>query len=478
MGKVMWQKFCSFFGLCFKGERSPSSSSTPHARSEQEDPWVYDASQLPPVFESEDEFLSEAETPPDTRRRLSPNTGRRAWALRMAPSATVVPPPPPLFFTKRVTTFLRANLSDLIRAAVLTTPAGNLLVHASSLPASILRRQCAVAASLWALHHPAPLSFSDANSSNSSSPVPSSSTASLKSSRSTIPAVTVQLDSGIVFVIRQLQCGILFICMGGEEPLLTPTQSVNGTSSVSLASQERYLGEDDSPIASGLGSTASPGTLSSNITPLPSPSVQSLHSTATSSTVMASAPTGLSQANVRALRRQVEELARWLDSRLGALHIPDAGIGFGVKADTHSHRRELNWGSLLQRRTLAFHPSDVNDAHFVMMEKNACCHEPPQGSEQVSAGPTPHEKPEGELCNRVYVPLKLTPSVNTKTVEKEENSTAEREQKPPAKTRRLCGVEQPGGQDGSSPASWQEARREGEVVELGGWEDDSHTQGQ
>jgi len=286
---------------------------------------------LAPSRQAEERCSSNPTSPPTRRRtQVSPNTGRRA--LRMAPSATVVPPPPPLFFTKRVTTFLRANLSDLIRAAVLTTPAGNLLVHASSLPASILRRQCAVAASLWALHHPAPLPFSDANSSNSSSPVPSSSTASLKSSRSTIPAVTVQLDSGVVFVIRQLQCGILFICMGGEEPLLTPTQSVNGKSSASLASQECYLGEDDSPTASGLGSTASPGTLSSNITPLPSPSVQSLHRTATSSTMMAPAPAGLSQANVRALRRQVEELARWLDSRLGALHIPDAGIGLSVGA--------------------------------------------------------------------------------------------------------------------------------------------------
>lgn len=250
----------------------------------------------------------------------------------MAPSAAVVPPPPPLFFTKRVTAFLRANLSDLIRAAVLTTPAGSLLVHASSLPASILRRQCAVAASLWALHHPAPPLFSDANSSNSSSPVPSSSTASLRSSRGAFPAVTVQLDSGVVFVIRQLQCGILLICMGGEEPLRTPTQSVNGASSASLASQDRYLDEDISPTASGLGSTASPGTLTSHITPLPSPSAQSLHSTATSSTAIAPAAIGHSQANVKALRRQVEELARWLDPRLGALSIPDAGIGMPVGA--------------------------------------------------------------------------------------------------------------------------------------------------
>lgn len=248
----------------------------------------------------------------------------------MAPSANVVPPPPPLFFTKRVTAFLRANLSDLIRAAVLTTPSGSLLVHASNLPASILRRQCAVAASLWALHHPAPRLFSDSHSSsNSSSPVPSSSTASLRSSRGAFPAVTVQLDSGVVFVIRQLQCGILLICMGGEEPPRTPTQSVNGASSASLASQDRYLDEDISPTASGL---ASPGTLSSHITPLPSPSAQSLHSTATSSTAIAPAPVGLSQASVKALRRQVEELGRWLDPRLGALSIPDAGIGMPMGA--------------------------------------------------------------------------------------------------------------------------------------------------
>ena len=32
------------------------------------------------------------------------------------------------------------------------------------------------------------------------------------------------------------------------------------------------------------------------------------------------------------MRRQVEELARWLDERLSGLHVPEEGIGVGVAA--------------------------------------------------------------------------------------------------------------------------------------------------
>ncbi|KAK1827668.1 hypothetical protein QBC39DRAFT_436972 [Podospora conica] len=311
-------KVCYFFGCCINSRDSFPGPPPPHS---PESLWSYDPEHL--LCHHRRRSSAPLTSPTTT----NPTDDDAAPPKRMAPFASVVPPAPPLFFSKRVTAFLRANLSDLLRAAVLTSPAGNLLVHASTLPASVLRRQCAVAASLWALHNPASSSFSDAHSSNSNSPVPSTSSASLRSSRGTIPSVTVQLDSGVVFVIRQLQCGMLFICMGGEEPLRTPTQSVNGTSAASLASQDRYLAEDGSPTASAMGSTASPGTLSTSTTPLPSPSVDSLHSTATSATVTPAAPTGLSATNVRALRRHVEELARWLDSRLETLHVPEAGIG-------------------------------------------------------------------------------------------------------------------------------------------------------
>ncbi|KAJ4293952.1 hypothetical protein N0V88_005466 [Collariella sp. IMI 366227] len=116
-----------------------------------------------------------------------------------------MPPPPPLLLTKRVTAFLRANLSPHVHSAMLTTPAGSLLAHASSLPASALRRQAAVAASLWALQGPRDPLVSPAPSNGT---VPSGSTlAPRKRAKHRPPTVTVQLDSGAVFVIRRLRCG-------------------------------------------------------------------------------------------------------------------------------------------------------------------------------------------------------------------------------------------------------------------------------
>ncbi|KAK0641068.1 hypothetical protein B0T16DRAFT_448618 [Cercophora newfieldiana] len=254
------------------------------------------------------------------------------------PAPGMMPLPPPLLLTKRVTAFLRANLSDLLRAAVLTTPAGNLLVHASNLPASILRRQCAVAASLWSMHSPPPSGGATHNgaegSSSGSSPAPSGSTTTVPS-----PAVTVQLDSGAVFVIRQLQCGMLFICMGGEEGAATSSAAGGSTSAAASAATSDNAGEDLGP-GSGSSSATAPGTGNMGGTsPLASPSeVDSVHSsgtagaatTASQGTAGTSAAGGLSPASVLALRRQVEELARWLDARLGSLYVPEIGIGAGM----------------------------------------------------------------------------------------------------------------------------------------------------
>ncbi|KAK4454149.1 hypothetical protein QBC34DRAFT_434341 [Podospora aff. communis PSN243] len=264
----------------------------------------------------------------------------------MAPPAPgMMPLPPPLLLTKRVTAFLRANLSDLLRAAVLTTPAGNLLVHASNLPASVLRRQCAVAASLWAMHSPPASTSANASAthngegssgSNSSrtSPVPAP-TGSSSTITVPAPAVTVQLDSGAVFVIRQLQCGMLFICMGGEESPATTTAAAGGAQT-SAATTAGAANDNDAGEDLGPGSGASTG---GGASPLASPSeVDSVHSTGTAGgatttsqgTAGTAAAGGLSPASVLALRRQVEELARWLDARLGSLYVPEIGIGAGL----------------------------------------------------------------------------------------------------------------------------------------------------
>ncbi|KAK4243321.1 hypothetical protein C7999DRAFT_36352 [Corynascus novoguineensis] len=317
-----------------------------------------------------------------------------------------MPPPPPLLLTKRVTSFLRANLSPIIHSAMLTTPAGSLLAHASSLPASALRRQAAVAASLWALQGRSNAASTPADPATASLP-PGSTVRTRKSGKHAQPTVTVQLDSGAVFVIRRLRCGMLFICMGGSEGgaasssgKLTPIPSAphlarlnrspaSATPSVtegqppqaqaaaavtsdtaaeqpasnsgtatdpSLTPRLSALPQQPSstaatgphpslpPAAATTTATTATTTATATTTTITTPpasqqqasaagspsqaSVLSAHTTGAASTT--STATGGGSGSVSVMRRHVEELARWLDERLGGLCVPEEGIGIGI----------------------------------------------------------------------------------------------------------------------------------------------------
>ena len=278
----------------------------------------------------------------------------------MHPAPGGIPPPPPLLLTKRVTAFLRTHLNDHIHDAVLTTAAGNLLAHASSLPATTLRRQCAVAASLWAFHNPGapgartniapPARNGEAGSSSGSSPAANDITP-LDSYRPGA-AVTVQLDTGAAFVIRQLACGMLLICMGGEEHLtkggkgkgkaVAQGQGGSNNSTGATASQDDQTEDHPSPAAGNPNTPPGASSLTAGVqaireaqgttAPLSLLSeVDSVHSAAATSqgsgaTASFRAP-DYTPTNVLVMRRQVEELARVLDRALGSLHVPEAGIG-------------------------------------------------------------------------------------------------------------------------------------------------------
>ncbi|KAK4172693.1 hypothetical protein QBC36DRAFT_337307 [Triangularia setosa] len=250
----------------------------------------------------------------------------------MSKHALPMPPPPPLLLTKRVTAFLRANLSPHIQAAMLTTPAGNLLAHASSLPASALRRQCAIAASIWAVQ--------------SQSPPPPSEHKTKRHKSS--PALTVQLDSGLVFVIRRLKCGMLFVCMGGGQSSPRPSppsqqqqqQQQNPSISAAMASPQPTptAEHNDQPDSLLHPHPGTEGGEDQGTTPIGSPSANSelgrasvLSAGTTSGQTITSqtstSTTTISSAGVVLMRRQVEELARWLDEKLGGLCIPEEGIG-------------------------------------------------------------------------------------------------------------------------------------------------------
>ncbi|KAI0009380.1 hypothetical protein F4779DRAFT_376224 [Xylariaceae sp. FL0662B] len=216
-------------------------------------------------------------------------------------------PTPPLLLTKRLTAFLHANLSPQIHTALLTTLSGKLLAHASPHPVSTLRTQCTVAASLWALYATpaAGATVTDVLLNQSDSPaIPRDPTPS---------AVTLQL-AGAVVVIRHLRCGLLFVCIGppaeGGDPGAQPQQQQQtrpAQAPPSLAPE---------PQATPLGSP-------SEVASVMSAGAATTASVATAASVGASA--------MVVMRRQAEELARWLDDKLGSLGVPEEALGLDVR---------------------------------------------------------------------------------------------------------------------------------------------------
>ncbi|KAK0708134.1 hypothetical protein B0H67DRAFT_556678 [Lasiosphaeris hirsuta] len=268
-----------------------------------------------------------------------------AYGSTATASAVTAPPAPPtLFLYKNVTAFLRANLSNLIRAAVLTTPAGLLLAEASTLPASVLRRQCAVAASLWEMNASDATadagetdgsSISSANNNNNNSSSSSSKGKGKTGGRwsgrdaATAPAVTVQLDNGSVFVIRRLACGMLFICTGGSDG--QPASAATAAAGPSTAG----AGSDTDVESAATTPAAQAGTAPSPFAPDDTESVHSVGTTGAATTASqasvgaSSAAPAMSPADVLAMRRQVEVLARELDTQFQGLYVPEMGIGLG-----------------------------------------------------------------------------------------------------------------------------------------------------
>ncbi|KAI0129517.1 hypothetical protein BJ170DRAFT_277099 [Xylariales sp. AK1849] len=212
-------------------------------------------------------------------------------------------PTPPLLLTKRLTSFLRSNLSPQIHSALLTTLSGKLLAHASPHPVSTLRTQCTVAASIWAIYSApnASAAIPDA--------LPSRSSSATSTRDSTSSAVTIQL-TGAVLVARKLRCGLLFVCIGPAPDGGEQAQTAGGQP---LQTPHMTTGEPHS--SSPLGS---PSEVESVVSAAPT-----MASTTTTGSVSAGA--------VVQIRRQTEELAKWLDDKLGPLGVPEEGNGIEVR---------------------------------------------------------------------------------------------------------------------------------------------------
>ncbi|KAI1768520.1 hypothetical protein GGR53DRAFT_377714 [Hypoxylon sp. FL1150] len=224
-------------------------------------------------------------------------------------------PTPSLLLTKRLTAFLALNLSAQIHTAALTTLSGKLLAHASPHGVGVLRTQCTVAASIWA-QYSAPAASAAVEES-----LPQHTYT--RRGPPTPGAVTIQLAAGVV-VIRRLRCGLLFVCVGplaaGDGGAATAEQLHTGALPTPLAQQQP-------------GPPQTPGERPST-PPLGSPSVESVTSlgaVTTASVASVATTSTVAGAGAVVMRRQAEELARWLDDKLGTLGVLEEALGIETR---------------------------------------------------------------------------------------------------------------------------------------------------
>ncbi|KAK8098608.1 uncharacterized protein PG998_014094 [Apiospora kogelbergensis] len=212
-----------------------------------------------------------------------------------------LPAPTPLYLlTKRLTSFLQSNLSPQIHTTLLTTLSGKLLAHASPHPVSTLRTQCTVAASIWTIYA---AQGTNAALAEALPPTPAGTKARQDP---TSGAITIQL-TGAVLVVRKLRCGLLFVCIGPIPDGGEQAQSAQGQSHSLQVPQAAS---------------------SSHPTPLGSPSeVESVASAGAATTASVTTIGSVNAAGVALMRRQAEELAKWLDDKLGSLGVPDEEAG-------------------------------------------------------------------------------------------------------------------------------------------------------
>lgn len=251
--------------------------------------------------------------------------------------------PPPLLLTKRLTSFLHLNLSATITTLLLLTPSGKLLAYASNPPTPVatLRTHGTVAASLYAIHS----SGTDRETIDAAlrrTPAADNDDARYdggsSSSGSAPPlAVTIQLESGSVLVIRRLRCGMLFVCLGPPDPSSRPPTTTQQPQSSQPAQQQQ---PPHPSLATAIqGGDATNGHHTPSASPPQPPSQQHIGSPSEAASILSAATTaqtttstgsvmfGAGTAGVMALRRHAEELARWLDDKLGTLEVPGDGLG-------------------------------------------------------------------------------------------------------------------------------------------------------
>lgn len=214
-----------------------------------------------------------------------------------------------MLLTKPLTTFLSQNTSPQLPTLLLVSPDGKLLSSSSPLPAALLRTQSTVASTLWNLYNP----FQSTNNLISSALPQSKDASSEAASRDNdLNSITIQLSHGIM-VLRSLSCGLLFVAIGpintpstsassanhNLHTLLTPHLSSAPTSPPS-SPPTNYDGNHHSVERVSSGTHISIGSRAPSIT----------------GSIGSSVTGGRTQASILGVKRQADEVGRWLENQL------------------------------------------------------------------------------------------------------------------------------------------------------------------
>ncbi|RDW85467.1 hypothetical protein BP5796_03792 [Coleophoma crateriformis] len=207
-----------------------------------------------------------------------------------------------MLLIKRLTTFLNNNTSPQIHSLLLVTPTGKLLSSSSPLPISTLRTQATVACTLWSQYNSSQ-SFAGlipaALPPHKDAQLAASNTPGQKANE--ISSILIQLEYGIM-VISGLQSGLLLIAIGPSSSSVTPRSRIHSPEPASSPPAhsdpiEAHDHQFSSPTVGNLG-------------------VPGMGSGAPSETGSIATSVGSVSANIMALKRQTEELGKWLNGAL------------------------------------------------------------------------------------------------------------------------------------------------------------------
>lgn len=216
-----------------------------------------------------------------------------------------------MLLTKRLSTVLASNANPQLHTLLLLSPTGKLLSSSSPSTASTLRTQATLACSLWSLYNSsntsALASSALSTSSSQTSPQPPHSS----SGGNDLSTITIQLTQGIM-VILALPSGLLFVAIG---PSTAPSPD---PSSQLLRIHSHAAPSHISPPASPAAQTDGHRSQASlNVEALGAGGLLGVDSGAPSDAgSIMSVGAQATQASIPGIRRQAEEVGRWLEGKL------------------------------------------------------------------------------------------------------------------------------------------------------------------